>query len=350
VNSAEESNLRCSARDLCNFTRQISVMVRAGVPIHEAFGFMHRAGRSDLCQIVAPSVAKHLEHGHRLSTSLSLFPRVFPRSYVVLVQAAEQTGALHSALERIAELLDRQLQLRRHVIKALSYPAIVVVVTAILTLALFNSVIPDILDTVLNLGGEMPTPTLVLVAFVEVLQHPLSWLLLVGIGVVFVTYIQNPAQRDAVLGLLTRMPILGKVLLLSANAKYAQTLALLLHSGIDVMRASRVAARSSGNPLLVEDSARVNKLLREGLSLSEVWVESSLYSPLLKEMADIGAEIGKIPLLLQRCGDLLETQAYDQVNCFVQLLEPIMLSAIAAGVGFVLVSILMPLLALTAGL
>lgn len=346
----QTSSIKCSAASLCSFTRQVEVLVKAGVPLHETFEFMDRAGDDEICKVVAPALAQHLMRGRNLSTALSMFPRVFPRSYVVIIQAAEQTGRLAEALGRTSDLLDRQLQLKRHISKAVSYPVIVGIVSFVLTLILFNTVVPSILDTVLSLGGKLPPPTAILLVVVRVLQQPISWLFFAGLAISGFTYVQNPAQRETALRVLGRLPVVGKILLISANSQYCQTLSLLLSSGIEVTKACRISAQSSGSPLLADDSTRVDKMLKSGECLSEIFRSSKLYPPLVAEMAEIGEEAGKVPELLKRCGDIFESDTYDRVSWFVQLLEPVMLTVVAMGVGFILVSIILPLLALTASI
>lgn len=268
---------------------------------------------------------------------------MFPATYVALVRGSEESGQIVPTLERLADWLERQDNIERQVKKAITYPAFVVVIAFILTLCLFKTVIPGILETVIGLGAELPTPTRILMTVVDLIGQPLFWIL-VAISVVGVAlYLRTPEGWQRFLIVIHHLPVFGTVLAFSGGARYSHTLSMLLGTGVDIIRAARISADASGNPLLRADAARVLKDLREGRYLSDVLSEHPIYPELLVDMIKVGDETGRLAELIERCGVLLEEDTMHRLNVMMELLEPIILAAVSLLVGAVLIAILMPM-------
>lgn len=299
---------------------------------------------------VTPDLAKNVNNGNRLSTSMSRFPRVFPATYVAVIRAAEETGRLVLVLEQLALWIDRREKIARHVKKALTYPILVLVVSLVLTLALFKTVIPDILETVVGLGVDLPAPTQVLQILVSIIGEPIAWVLFVAVIAVIVIYLRTPEGSRRLLVFMSSTPVIGGIITNSSAARYAMTLSMLLHSGIGIVKACRIAADSSGHPLMALDSDRVCRRLRDGDMYSDVITETGLYPSVFVYMAKVGDESGRMVPLLQRSGVILEDDTMHRVDQFLELLEPVVLAGISAFVGFVVIAVLMPLSSLAAAL
>ena len=177
--STDPAHITCSTTALASFTKQLSVLFGAGVPLHEALDSLTRVQTDNLSIFVIPELRTMVVNGHRFSSALSKYPKVFPRTYVALVRGSEETGELQFILNQISEWLEKQDKLQRHVKKALTYPSFVISLAAILTLILFKTVIPQLLETVVGLGAELPLPTKVLMGLVWLVGQPLFWLLAV---------------------------------------------------------------------------------------------------------------------------------------------------------------------------
>lgn len=318
--------------------------------MHEALESLMRVQVDSLSIWVTPELYKRITHGHRLSVSLSHFPRVFPTTYVALIRASEETGKLVAVLERLADWLDRREKIERHVKKALTYPVFVLIVALLLTLGLFKTVIPSILDTVIGLGVDLPGPTKFLLFLVHVIEQPLSWLALATLVIAFIIYARTQEGYEKLLYFAIHVPVLGNVLTYSSAARYSHTIGMLLDSGVDIIRAAKISADASGNPLVKIDSIRVTKHLREGEYFSEILGNSPIYPPLMTDMVKVGDETGRMANLIHRCGDILEEDTMHKVDTFLNLLEPMVLATISVGVGFIIVAVLMPMSSIVSAL
>ncbi len=318
--------------------------------MHEALESLMRVQSDSLSLWVTPEICKRVTLGHRLSTSVAQFPRVFPATYVALVRASEETGKLVLVLNRLSDWLDRREKIERHVKKALTYPLLVLVTAIILTLGLFRTVIPGILDTVTGLNVELPWPTLLLLAAVRFIEQPLSWLLLALICIAALMYARSEQGWKRLVIVSLSVPLTGPILVQSSSSRYAHTMSMLIEAGVDIIRAAKISADASANPLIQQDAVRVTKELREGSYFSDVLASSPLYPTLLVDMIRVGDESGRMAALIRRCGEMMEEETMHKVDVFLNLLEPIVLAAISAVVGFIVIAVLMPMSSLVSAL
>ena len=341
--STEPDKLTCDTSTLARFTKQMAVLLGAGMPLHEALDTLSEHSIDNITTYVAPKLFRKVTHGHKLSHGMAGYPRVFPTTYIALVRVAEETGGLQQVMESLSEWLETQDKIQRYVKKALTYPAFVVVLVTVMTLVLFQTVIPEILKTVVELGADLPLPTKLLMAIVAVVKQPIFWILaiLAIIGSVF--YIRTPQGTRNLTLFFQVIPVTGPILAYGGGCRYANTLAMLLESGVDIIRSCIIAAEASGNPLIKADSQRVVRDLREGRALSESLEFSPHYPPLLVDMAKVGDETGEMATILHQSKGLLEEETMHRLDLFINLLEPVVLAGVSIMVGCVLVAILLPM-------
>lgn len=341
--STDPQHITCGTSELSAFTKQFAVLMGAGIPMHEALDTLSSLQSDRLSLWVIPDLANKIAHGHRLSTALGRFPRVFPKTYVALIRGSEETGEIIGVLHRLGNWLERQDSIERQVKKALTYPVFVVALVSILTVALFRTVIPGILETVIDLGADLPAPTKLLMAVVDMLGHPLFWVIAVASVIGSVVYLRSPNGRENFLLACHYTPVLGGILSFSGSSRYSLTLSMLLGTGVDVIRAVRISGDASGNPLLAKDSVRVAAGLREGRYLSDCLEAYPVYPPLLVDMIKVGDETGRMAELLEKCAALLEEDTMHRLTMLTDLLEPVVMAVVATLVGAVLIAILLPM-------
>jgi type IV pilus assembly protein PilC len=318
--------------------------------MHDALESLMRIQSDSLSIWVTPEIHKRVIHGHRLSASLAQFPRVFPSTYVAMIRASEETGKLVAVLDRLGDWLDRREEIQRHVKKALTYPVLVILVAFVLTLGLFKTVIPGILETVIGLGVDLPGPTKLLLWIVYLVEQPLTWFALVALIATMILYSRTPQGWERILFAFNHVPVLGGVLMYSSTARYSHTMSMLLDSGVDIIRAAKISADASGSPLIRLDSNRITKELREGRYYNEILGGSPVYPPLLTDMVEVGDESGYMAAMLKKCGELLEQDTMHRIDIFLNLLEPLVLAAVSVGIGFVVVAVLMPMSSIVSAL
>lgn len=341
--STDPAHITCSTSSLARFTKQIAVLFGSGVPLHEALDSLTRVQTDSLSIFVIPELRTKVMNGYRFSSALAQYPKVFPRTYVSLIRGSEETGELQSVMNQLADWLEKQDKLARHVKKALTYPSFVIALASILTIALFNTVIPQILETVIGLGAELPMPTKVLMGIVWLVEQPVFWLLVALAVAALAWYLRTPRGYHLLLLASHYTPVVGGILSTAGAARYSMTLSMLLRSGVDVLRSCKIAADASGHPLLQEDAKRVLQGLREGQYLSDVLGAQPYYPTILTDMIKVGDESGETAKIIKQCSQLLEEDTLHRVDMFMNLLEPIVLAGVAFIVGSVLIAVLMPM-------
>lgn len=341
--STDPAHIRCSTSELARFTKQVAVLFGSGVPLHEALEALARVQADTLSIFVIPELRSAVMNGHRFSAALARYPKVFPKTYTSLIRGSEETGELQSVMDQLSVWLEKQDKMQRHVKKALTYPTFVIGLAFLLTFVLFKTVIPQIMDTVINLGADLPAPTQFLLFIIAVIEQPVSWLLAAAGLATLVWYLRTPRGYQQALLFFHYTPVIGGILTYSGSARYTGTLAMLLRSGVDIIRSCHIAAEASGNPLIRLDSPRVLKEIRGGQYLGEVLEGRPYYPPLLVDMVKVGDESGQMAEILRRSAGLLEEDTLHRIDMFMNLLEPIVLAGVSLIVGSVLVAVLLPM-------
>ena len=328
----------------------MSVLVGSGIQVHHALESLNSTGTDKLSLQVLPKLTQQLSRGGRLSSGLSRFPGTFPPTYVALIRSGEETGRLHQVLQELSTWVEKRDKLNKVVKKALTYPVFVAVLTIVLTFVLFRTVIPAILQTVLDLGVALPWPTKLLLTMVNVIGSPITWFLTALTIGGLVRYFGSPQGQRRWIVLCCSVPALGQVLIWSATSRFANALAMLVASGVDIVRACRISLEASGLPVMQDDISRIIAGMSEGDVLSDVLHASPLYPRLLPAMISVGEESGNLPRMLRKCSQLLEEDVMEKVGAFTALLEPVILGFISAGVGFIVIAVMLPISSMVSAL
>lgn len=348
--TTDPKRVTCTTTTLSRFTKQMSVLLNSGIPMHESLATLMKVQADSLSVWVTPEIYKAITNGHRFSVAISRFPRIFNPTFVALMRAAEETGKLVKSLEQLGLWLERRENVERHVKRSLLYPVMIIIVAFFLTMGLFQTVIPGILETIVGLGVELPWTTKVLLGVVAMVKQPLTWVLFVVGWISVLVFLRSDEGFNKLLTLAVNAPVLGPIIVYSTASRYAQTMSMLMDSGVDIVRASQIAAAASGNPLMGADSHRVVNQLKEGKYYNEILEESHLYPRLLVDMVRVGDESGKLARMMERAGEIMEQNTMYKVDTFLNLLEPLVLCTISLCVAFIIIAVLMPMTALVSAL
>lgn len=341
--STDPAHIRCSTAVLARFTKQVAVLFGSGVPLHESLETLTRVQADSLSIFVIPELRTAVMNGHRFSSALARYPKVFPLTYIALIRGAEETGELQSVMNQLATWLDSRDRLERHVKKALTYPIFVIGLAALLTLILFQTVVPQLLETVVQLGGDLPLPTKILMGIVTLVKQPLFWIFVLFAVAGLVWYARSPRGSQQIITGVHYLPVVGDILTFAGCARFTGTMGMLLRSGVDIVRACKISADASGNPLLQTDAQRVLREIRDGRYLSEILDGRPYYPTLLIDMIKVGDETGQMAELLSRCADMMEEDTMHRIDVLMNLLEPVVLAGVSLVVGSVLIAILLPM-------
>ncbi|MFN8608945.1 MAG: type II secretion system F family protein [Vulcanimicrobiota bacterium] len=337
----------CDPDALVLVTRQFVALLTAGVPLLRALEVLQKTDDRVLARALV-DITDQVSAGHRLSQALSRHPSIFPNIYVFMVRIGETTGALVSSLKEISTWLERDKSLRSKASKALTYPALVLSLTIFLSLVVVWTVLPPFMEMYSQAKIPLPWPTLLLMLVTNAVRSPLFWVVLVLLGLSLGELLRRRWATEegacAIYSALQAIPVVGGLLTCAGLSRWAISLQALLTSGVDLHASLALAGHSSGNPRLAMDSRKASQAIREGEDLSGyLRSQPDLYPGTLVQFVKAGEESSALPAMLRRCGDIFTQDLEARVEMLGASLEPFLLTLVASIVGFVLISIFLPL-------
>lgn len=340
--------VRVPTRLVAIFTRQLSAMLLAGVPLLQALETLQDNEECPDLGNVVTVCADMLSAGHTMSHACSRFPRVFPTVYVNMVSMGEQVGQLDQSLDRLALWLEKDDALRQRIISALTYPALILSVAGGLTLMLFYTVLPGFLQIFREMNIPLPVVTRIVMAITDATRSPGAWLVglsLLGLSYAGVQYVLNRKRLKLIAyRQVVRVPVLGRMLQVGALARFCSAASTLMQTGLDLTRCYKLAAGTSGSPLLEKDSSNLIKAIQEGeLASAHMETQSDIYPPTLAHMVSAGEEVSQLPELLTRAGQYYEEECNFLVDALSAAIEPILLAGVASIIATVVLSIFLPM-------
>lgn len=327
-------------------TRQLSTLVGAGVPVVAALQSLASQVDDPESRKVLGDVQEAVRSGMSLARAVESHPGTFPELYASMVRAGEESGTLALSLSRLADHLEEQARTMHRVRSALTYPVLMASVAALVVVFLMSFVVPKIVGVFSHLGQALPLPTRVLIAISGFLA---SWwwaLLLFAAGALLWgrRYFATGKGRRARDAFALRLPVLGRIVHLSALARFARTLATMAGSGIPIDRALRVVAPVVGNVVISERLQAAAARVVEGASLSEALRAHAEIPPTLVQMVAAGEESGKLDFLLEKMAEALDDEIEARLSRALSLLEPVIILVMGAVVAYIVISVLLPLL------
>ncbi|MCC6766077.1 MAG: type II secretion system inner membrane protein GspF [Deltaproteobacteria bacterium] len=336
---------RVPAAELAAITRQFSTLVAAGLPLVEALGALgEQAERPVLARTLA-QVRQEVTEGRSLADALAQHPRLFASLYVNMVRAGEASGALHVVLERLADYTENQARLLGKVRSALTYPAIMLALSATILFFLLAYVVPKVTRIFQETHQQLPLPTRFLLGVSDFVAQ--WWWLLLALAAAAVLgvsrWARTPAGRDRVDRLMLAVPYFGRLTQKLAVARFARTLATLLASGIPLLPALEIVKSIVDNTVLTRAIERARDAIREGQSIAPPLRESGLFPPLVVHMAAVGERSGELEGMLAKAADTYDGEVENAVGALTTILEPIIIVFMGGVVLFIVLAILLPI-------
>ncbi|MBI3202486.1 MAG: type II secretion system inner membrane protein GspF [Myxococcales bacterium] len=337
---------RISAADIAVMTRQLATLVRAGVPLVDSISALTEQVEKEQLVRVLSAVRETLNEGTSFAKSLEMHPKVFPPLYVNMVAAGEASGTLENVLERLADFMEGQARLKGKVVSALAYPVLMTIIGSLLVGFLMVAVVPKVTTIFENLGQTLSWNTRLLIFTSNTLGDFWWLLILVAVvsGVGFQRWKASPAGRLRWDVLQLRWPVFGRLNLLVAVARFTRTLSTLLSSGVPLLKAMEIGRNVLGNAKLEGVVTEAIGSIREGESIAEPLKRSGAFPPMVIHMIAVGERSGQLEAMLENVSRAYESDVETRVTALTSLLEPVMILALGAVVGFIAMSILMPLM------
>ena len=337
---------RVGAQDLAVATRQLAVLVNAGIPLVESLGALVEQVEHERLKRVLSDVRQRVNEGASLADALAAHPRVFTTLYANMIRAGESSGALDVVLYRLAEFTESQARLRAKVLGTMAYPAAMLLIGSFIMGVLFTVVIPKVLRIFEDTEAVLPWNTRALVAvsgFVSTFWWAIG--LAVAGGVYgFLRWRRTPAGRARWDRFVLRAPIFGPLIRQIAIGRFARTLSTLLKSGVPLLTAMDIVKNIVGNTRLADVIEQSRDAIREGESIAAPLKRSGEFPPLVHHMVSVGERSGALEEMLANVADAYEDQVETAVGALTSLLEPIMIVGMGGVVAFIVFSVLMPIL------
>jgi general secretion pathway protein F len=336
---------RLGAKQLALATRQLATLVTV-VPLEEALRTIAIQVEKPQARRILEDVHTGLVEGHRLSDAMARQGKAFPPLYRAMIAAGESAGALPSILERLADLLEREQQVRGKVVTALVYPAVLAATAILVIVALMSFVVPKVVDQFDSMGQTLPLLTRVVIGLSDGMRQ-FGWLAaltLIAGGLAFAKGLQRGSFRLKVDAAVLKTPVIGRLVRDLHAARLARTLATMLASGLPVLEGLQITARTVRNAVLREATLGMAASIREGGSIYGALKRAGVFPPILVYMAASGESSGRLEPMLARAADYLEREFNTFTAVALSLLEPAIIILMGGVVAVIVLSILLPLL------
>lgn len=343
---------RTKLSDVAISTRQLATLLAAGIPLVQALSAVMEQTDSLPLKKVITMVRDRVNEGSSLANALREHPRVFDELYVNMVHAGEQSGTLEIVLERLADFLDKKIEVRNKILSTLTYPMIMSVVALGVITFLVAFVIPRVSRIFEGLHQTLPTITVALLTISYFVRD--FWWLLLGVIVIlyilFRRYLKSEKGKKNFDKLVLKSPIFGKLTLKIAIARFARTLATLLKGGVPMLTSMEIVSTVVNNSLITESIKRSKESLSEGESLAEPLKKAKIFPPLVIHMIAIGEQTGELEEMLLRAAVAYEREVDRTIETLTSLFGPLMILIMGGIVILIVLSILLPILDMTQGL
>ena len=339
------------AADICLFTRQMSTMMRAGVPLVQAFEIVADGLDKPKMAELIRDIRNDVSAGNSFASAIRKHPMQFDELFCNLVDAGEQSGALETMLDRIATYKEKTEGLKAKVKKAMTYPIAVVCVAVIVSGILLIKVVPQFETVFAGFGAELPAFTQMVIGLSEFVQE--WWFAIVigigaGISALIVARRRSKPLRDAMDRVALRMPVMGNIIEKSAVARYARTLSTTFAAGVPLVEALNSVAGSTGNAVYTKAVYQVRDDVSTGQQLNFSMRNTGVFPNMVIQMVAIGEESGALDDMLDRSATYYEEQVDDAVDNLTSLMEPLIMSVLGVLVGGLIIAMYLPIFQLGA--
>ncbi len=338
-------------KDIAIFTRQLATMMRAGVPLLQAFDIVARGSPNPRLTKLLTEIRQDVETGTSLSAAFRKHPLYFDALYCNLVEAGEQGGILEALLDRLAIYQEKTVALKGKIKSALTYPIAVLVVAFVVTAVIMIFVIPAFKDVFKSFGADLPAPTLFVMAMSEIFVA--YWWLIFGViggGLYFFfqSWKRSEKMQKFMDRLLLKIPIFGQLIYKSAVARWTRTLATMFAAGVPLVEALDSVGGASGNAVFVEATEKIQRDVSTGASLTTSMQTTGIFPVMVLQMSSIGEESGSLDHMLGKAADFYEEEVDDAVKALSSLMEPIIIVFLGTLIGGIVISMYLPIFKLGA--
>ena len=337
---------RVGGKELAQASRQLATLMEAGIPLASSLSALIEQMGNPTLRKVFTQIRERVREGSSLADALSLHPRLFSSLFIGMIRAGEVSGTLSLTLGRWADFSEHQVALRQRTQAALTYPVFMFVIGLGVLFFLMAFVVPTVTKIFSDLGQALPLPTVLLITASHFMSR--FWWAIVG-GVIVLAlwlrrYLHSESGAQVWDRLKLNLPLTGDLHRKSAIARWSRTLGTLLNGGLPLLQALEISQGVTGNRLLTQALTKARESIREGEEMTHALKQSTLFPSMVLEMVSVGEKSGGLGKMLEKVALTLENEVEAELRSLMSLLEPVMILVMGVGVGFIAVSILLPIL------
>jgi len=341
-------------KQLVQFTRQLSTLQDAGLPILRSLQILESQLKAGLLKAIVGGVADEVEGGGTLSEAMAKYPKAFDKLYVNMINAGEAGGVLDLILSRLADFMEKAAKLKKKVIGAMIYPAVVISIAVGVVTVIMIFVIPKFKAIFDDFKLELPAPTRFLLALSYFFSQQYGWLYVIAFPFVMTGLIKlirmSEGGKYAVDVVKLKIPILGSILSKTSIARFTRTLGTLISAGVPILDAINITKETSGNEVYARALVKVHDAIREGESMADPLRATKVCDAIVINMIDVGEETGDLDKMLLKVADNYDSDVDVLVGSLISILEPVMVVVLGVIVGFIVIALFMPMISLIQGI
>ncbi|MEP9412350.1 MAG: type II secretion system F family protein [Candidatus Brocadia sp.] len=340
------------SKELTIFTRQLSTLQDAGLPIIRGLKILASQMKKGLLKKTTLRVIEDIEGGNTLSGALARHPRVFDKLYINIVRAGEVSGSLDVILLRLADFREKIERLVRKIISAMIYPTVVAIVAIGILIGLMIFIIPNFAKIFEELGLELPAPTKMLITFSMILKTHWIFIPSIPFGAFVLYKLAGKIKKVRLLIDKTKfkLPIFGTIINKSTISRFTRTLATLTSSGVPILDSLNNVRDATGNAAMAQAIQHIHDSIRSGESITKPLRDSGICNEMVVNMVEVGEETGELDKMLTKVADNYDDEVDRAVEAMVSLIEPVMIVFLGGSVGFIVIAMFIPLIKLMQGI
>ncbi len=337
---------KISEKDLAIFTRQLSTMLRAGVPLLQCFDIVARGHANPSMSRLLNSIRLDIETGTSLNQAFRKYPIYFDPLFCNLVAAGEQAGVLETLLDRLATYKEKTLALKGKIKKAMFYPLMIILVAILITSIIMIFVIPSFKSVFTSFGADLPAPTLMVIAMSDFFVEYWYVLLFGLVGTIYFliqAWKRSPRVRTTIDRLILKPPVIGELMRKASIARWSRTLSTTFAAGVPLVEALDSVGPAAGNAVYKEATKQIQSEVNIGTSLAQAMQNSGVFPNMAVQMTGIGEESGSLDSMLSKVADYYEREVDETVDALASLIEPIIMVVLGVIIGGIVIAIYLPI-------
>jgi type IV pilus assembly protein PilC len=337
-------------KQLVTFTRQLSTLQDAGLPILRSLQILEQQQRPGLLKAIIGGVADEVEGGGTLSEAMAKYPKAFDKLYVNMINAGEAGGVLDLILARLADFMEKAARLKKKVVGAMIYPTVVITIAVGIVSMIMIFVIPKFEQIFRDFGTKLPGVTQLLLTISNWFAKDYGWAYVLFSPIIFFILIKLIRMSDGgkyfVDAVKLKIPILGGIMAKSSIARFTRTLGTLISAGVPILDAINITKETAGNEVYSRALSKVHDAIREGESMADPLRATKVCDAIVVNMIDVGEETGDLDKMLIKVADNYDADVDVLVSSLISILEPVMVVVLGLIVGFIVIALFSPMISL----